>query len=106
MTDRIDKRWEDVKQSVRNSDNLQCLHGTQRQFHLWILLDQSQGSIQVTTYEQASRYPHPESFVAPAGFALEGLSYAKRFYKKTASGRACDGKQELHNVRRSAAPQR
>jgi hypothetical protein len=77
-----------------------------RQFHLWIVLEQFQGRIEATTYEQASHYPHPESFVAPTGFALEGLRNAKRVYKKTARGRARDAKQELHNARRPAAPQR
>ena len=36
-------------------------------------------------YEQASHYPLPKSFVAPAGFALERLRYAKRVYEKAAS---------------------
>jgi hypothetical protein len=54
--------------------------------HLWIVLEQFQGRIEATTYEQSSGYPHPESFVALTGFALEGLRYAKRVYKKTTTG--------------------
>ncbi len=34
--------------------------------------------------EQASHYPFPKSFVAPAGITLERLRYAKRVYEKTA----------------------
>jgi hypothetical protein len=59
--------------------------GALRQFHLWIVLEQFQGRIEATTYEQASHYPFPKSFVAPAGFALEWLRYAKRVYEKTAN---------------------
>jgi hypothetical protein len=54
------------------------------QFHLGVVLKQFQGRIEAITYEQASHYPFPESFVAPAGFALERLRYAKRVYEKTA----------------------
>jgi hypothetical protein len=36
-----------------------------RQFNLWIVLEQFQGRIEATLYEQASHYPHPESCVAP-----------------------------------------
>jgi hypothetical protein len=43
-----------------------------------------QGSIEATTYERAWHYPFPKSFVAPVGFALERLRYAKRVYEKTA----------------------
>jgi hypothetical protein len=56
--------------------------------------------IEATSHEPASHHPHPETFVAPTGFALEGLRYAKRLYKKTTRGRARDAKQELHNARR------
>jgi len=34
-----------------------------------MVLEQCQGRIEVTMYEQASHDPHPESFVAPTGFA-------------------------------------
>jgi hypothetical protein len=51
---------------------------------LGIVLEEFQGRIEATTYEQASHYPFPKSFVAPAGFALERLRYAKRVYEKTA----------------------
>src|SRR6266481_983974 len=37
-----------------------------------------QGRTQATTYEQASHYPYPESFVAPTGFALEGLKICEK----------------------------
>src|SRR5450432_1038811 len=47
----------------------------------------------------------PESLVAPTGFALGGLRYAKRVYEKTAR-RARDARQELHNPEWAAAPQR
>jgi hypothetical protein len=39
--------------------------GALRQFHLWIVLEQFQGRIEATTYEQASHCAHPESCVAP-----------------------------------------
>jgi hypothetical protein len=58
--------------------------GALRKFHLGIVLEQFQGSIETTTYERASHYPFPKSFVAPVGFALERLRYAKRVYEKTA----------------------
>jgi hypothetical protein len=58
--------------------------GALRHIHLWIVLEQSQGRMEATTYEQASCYPHPERFMAPIGFAPERLRYAKRVYKKTA----------------------
>jgi Transcription elongation factor, N-terminal len=69
-------------------------------------LRQFQSRIEATTYEQAWHYPFPESLVAPTGFALEGLRYAKRVYEKTASRRARDARQELHNAEWAAAPQR
>jgi hypothetical protein len=53
-------------------------------FHLGIVLEQFKGRIEAATYEQASHYPFPESFVAPAGLALGRLRYAKRVYEKTA----------------------
>jgi hypothetical protein len=49
-----------------------------------IVLEQFHGRIEATTYEEASHYSFPKSFVAPAGFALERLRYAKRVYEKTA----------------------
>jgi hypothetical protein len=58
--------------------------GALRKFHLGIVLEQFQGSIEARMYERASHYPFPRSFVAPAGFALERLRYAKRVYEKTA----------------------
>jgi hypothetical protein len=48
-----------------------------------IVLEQIQGRIEATTYEHASHYPFPKSFVAPAEFALETIGYAKRVYEKT-----------------------
>jgi hypothetical protein len=48
------------------------------------VLEQFQGKIEATRHEQASHYPFPKSFVAPAGFAPERLRYAKRVYEKTA----------------------
>src|ERR1700721_4511325 len=69
-------------------------------------LRQFQSRIEATTYEQAWRYQFPERLVAPSGFALEGLRYAKRVYEKTARRRARDARQELHNAERPAAPQR
>src|SRR5215471_5879526 len=69
-------------------------------------LRQFQGRIEATTYEQAWHYPFSESLVAPTGFALEGLRYAKRVYEKTARRRGRDARQELHNAEWAAAPQR
>src|ERR1019366_9002912 len=43
---------------------------------------------------------------AVAGCWPDLLRYAKTVYKKTARGRARDAKQQLHNARRPAAPQR
>ena len=72
---------------------------------LWIALCTS-GKIERQRMNRHRTIHHPESFVAPTGFALEGLRYAKRVYEKTASGRARDARQELHNAERPAAPQR
>src|SRR5258708_35977839 len=47
------------------------------------------------------------AFIAgTSGFALGGLRDAERVYEKTASGRARDARQKLHNAERAAAPQR
>jgi hypothetical protein len=60
--------------------------GALRQFHLWIVLEQFQGRIEATTYEQASHHPHPESFVAPTGFALEGLKTCEKGLQENRKG--------------------
>src|SRR4051794_5837956 len=50
-------------------------------------------------------YPRSQCFAA-VGSRRKYLRYAKTVYKKTASGRARDARKELHNARRSAAPER
>lgn len=116
--DGCSERSEDMKQSVRadelprNLGNLQCFNSA---FIGALIVSRPpakiqaraiSGRIEATTYEQASHYPNAQSFVAPTGFALQRLRYAKRVYKKAARGRARDAKQELHNAWRPAAPQR
>jgi len=104
MMDRINTRLRAIMMSRGYGDHLQeNLRVVGKAFGA---LRQSQSRIEATTYEQAWHHPFPESLVAPTGFALEGLRYAKRVYEKAATRRASDAGQELHNAERPAAPQR
>ena len=70
------------------------------------LINPSGDRFVVTSEIVHCHYPFAERLVVPAGFALEGLRYAKRVYEKTARRRARNTRQEVHNAKRPAAPPR